>query len=743
MSDTESIVFHEQIDDDCAANAASLLSRPPLHHSGEQRPRADVPQASPHRDDLASNRSGSVQFCVEAPSRRVSTAGGRAAAAHTSRASNAGPSDAHDSEADGGSIHFFVEESGSCLKSNGATRLGSSRGASICFQVEEDGKTEFSCAATNAFAAHVAGASKATSSAAVGAKEAIEKVAEKAAPSLGGKSMRSEAEVSKRSSTRKTFLSNWLQRSRTNSTHVESLAKLENIAGEKGSKNTRSASLLMRTAAGEESSKAHTVSISNRAPSSDARGSVGHVLLREGGRLVATDCSSPDDAVSHLGRPSQRPQRPKNRGAVKQTRAKKAMDSAVASSPESPLPLKDNAVPRPYPQATDAMRPHVSFEMKDLILQAKLYTEHWRLFNEAQRKELARLVQQVMEARRMDSSQDNVYTAPKRTSMLRPDLNDFSAFLNAEGLKVREDDERRRKGAKFSAGGSSCVAAPRKSFPLGGVHVQRRNAASLRKPERETQPVDSPDKSEHFLQPAAATSWFSRLHDAPSRDAVARLAQSLGVLWPPKSQDALFFMTGSRLTEQQRDEFYRAAALQSGASTKVHAELKGLCKEEGLGQRKATRVRPLVTRTSILRKVFALMDVEKKGVIHATELPALRRLLEAERQQLKDDMSGEVSPVSVLARAREERRLLEGTLDTRRPSERAAGLPPPVSTQVMLYSFLLDVIFPLLFSSGFVLFDFATLGLLVFGSIGLSENGASSKFVEWRQAAMHYFEILV
>ncbi|ESL07639.1 hypothetical protein TRSC58_04668 [Trypanosoma rangeli SC58] len=201
-------------------------------------------------------------------------------------------------------------------------------------------------------------------------------------------------------------------------------------------------------------------------------------------------------------------------------------------------------------------------------------------------------------------------------------------------------------------------------------------------------------------------------------------------------------MTGTRLTPQQRDEFYEAVELQCAVSESLHAELQRSVTAQKREPKAAHRKKLMLSRTSILRKAFALMDVDKRGLIRTTDIPAMQCLLEAERKQLEAKAGGGAATATVFARAKAEQRQLSGMIDAKRAAKNSNSASLSAATEVALYGLVIDVIFPLIRASNLVVFDFASLGLLVFGSLYLSEKGASASFVEWREAARRCFEAL-
>lgn len=547
----------------------------------------------------------------------------------------------------------------------------------------------------------------------------------------------------------------------SSATRSEALKTLQDTVNAGESKNTAGESPQLKSPHVEDSVTVPAAACS--APhvgSAHTRNAVNYIVPERGGEKAAakTHKVSVVQANSDSFLPSS--QHRKNNGPDRHASLKNDANYVPVDSPESPRPHSLNMVPKPIAHFAEGTYPPFLPGLDELIVEARLFTEHWHLFNDFQRKELARLVRKVAEARNMDKFNENSGGG-----------RHYSALHSACAADSKRNDVGSPRVWSHLTGSPQA----RGTSYLESAHWRGAKKANLKRPltVKETQVTGLAGKGERVLQKAAESGVsgvgeFPFSHDAPLRDAVARFAHSLGVHWPPKSQEELFFMTGARLTPQQRNEFYEALELQARASNKLYDGVKETfacgvgkntkiskneddgdekkIKEERCGQKKLTRKTPAPTRTSILRKAFALMDVGQKGVIHAGDLPALRRLLGTEREHLLELARGGAvvsSQVPVLSRARSERRLLTGAVDARRASVDAGFdiyLADPARL-VTLYGFLLDVIFPILCSSGFVLFDFATVGFLVFGSMGLSETNATPNFLKWRHAALQYFEL--
>ncbi|EKF38124.1 hypothetical protein MOQ_001665 [Trypanosoma cruzi marinkellei] len=432
---------------------------------------------------------------------------------------------------------------------------------------------------------------------------------------------------------------------------------------------------------------------------------------------------------------------------------KNASTAAVKKSPEGSPPRSSIELPLPYPRPqSDFMQPSNLDALGEWIFQAKLCTEHWRLFNDFQREEIARLIERIAKARQPDSFLQAIDTDVKERKSTEAAPGGFANLYkqrvsakqnadvcrsksNAVPSKIKMASKVPQRARSATSHGISTCRSP----PSGRTQEHR---PSVAKQPKAAEAGQSPAAPHAPSRRAADGGCFSRFQDASSSNGVAKLAQTLGVVWPPSSPDALFFVSGARLTPQQRDEFYEAAELQKAAFAKLHAELQHSSAAQKTATKGARQKKVTPSRTSILRKAFDLMDVDKRGSIHTADLPALQHLLEAERQELELKAVDGVAASSFLTRARGERRNLKGTIDPKRPAAKPEDDATSIAKKVMLHGLVLDVIFPLIRASNLVVIDFSSLGLLVFGSLCLSQKGASASFVKWVQAALHYFEAL-
>ncbi|ORC84808.1 uncharacterized protein TM35_000411780 [Trypanosoma theileri] len=442
-----------------------------------------------------------------------------------------------------------------------------------------------------------------------------------------------------------------------------------------------------------------------------------------------------------------------------QPETKDEMESSFHSGESSPHAA--GVAPVPYPSTMNGPSVPSLFSLEDGIIQAKMYTEHWRMFNDIQREEIAALVRRIIEARKADTIPEVMEGVNRRQATEASTLSGFVDIFNRKGTP--QDNNNRMSSTRNDIPmPSSRDVYPHKMRPQpvlrtsssqnlsSPTHIMRekkKRSISLKK-DMQASRRNNVDKGV-FSFGDKSSQWNT---------AAAKMAQSLSIVWPPKSKDALFFITGSRLTQQQCEEFYEAVILQASSSERVHAEVERATKEvdaiEEKKKRNPMRKKPVPTRTTILRKAFNLIDVDQKGVILATDIPAMRRLLEGERQRIEEIANGGEASKTVLGRARNEQRILKGNIDARRPLERikedaafsssssSSSSTAAIVSESLLYAFVLDVILPLLTASGFLEFDFTTLGLLVFGSVSLGGINTNPELIKWREAALKFFEAL-
>ncbi|KAH9601083.1 hypothetical protein LSM04_009632 [Trypanosoma melophagium] len=428
------------------------------------------------------------------------------------------------------------------------------------------------------------------------------------------------------------------------------------------------------------------------------------------------------------------------------------MESSLHSN--EPSPSATGVVPMPYPSTMDAASVSSLFTLEEGILQAKMYTEHWKMFNDIQREEIASLVRRIMEARKADTLPDVLEAINRRQTTEAATLSGFDDIFNKKG-NLR--GKNRMSSTRNVTPNRSCSGIyPHKMRSTPFLRVSSLHSPSS--PSHTTREIDKHSVSlkndvQTFTRKTVGEGVLSFGDNSSEwHTAAAKVAQSLSIVWPPKSKDTLFFITGSRLTKQQCGEFHEAVKLQASASERVRAEVQRATKEGDATEKrkqKSMKKKPVATRTTILRKAFKLIDIDQKGVILATDIPAMRQLLEAERQHIDEIANGGASSKTILKRARDEQKILKGNIDVRRPSltikQDAASLSLSsitAASESLLYAFVLDVILPLLSASDFLEFDFTTLGLLVFGSVGLSGINTNPDFIKWRQAALHFFEVL-
>ncbi|KAG8340066.1 hypothetical protein TRVL_09106 [Trypanosoma vivax] len=392
-------------------------------------------------------------------------------------------------------------------------------------------------------------------------------------------------------------------------------------------------------------------------------------------------------------------------------------------------------------------------EIQELFLQAQLYTEHWKLYNDLQRDEIVGLIRRIKEARGVTSFSENIeaFKGAKKAAASKVSFVDVT-----NGKREEKESSRARHKSDLNSGSNTGHLSACPQSTAGGVSAAAcapSHNASRKHPEPREISHSSEKLTQVHASPMGTTTtpgfsatdvggeWKSRFEKEVRRDSVRKLADSLGIVWPPPLRDEIYFRTGKRLTPQQREEFYKALALQAKESSKLVNEFHSVCDLDGeLAVSCGTR-KQRVTRTTVLRKGFELMDINKEGVIQAAELPVLRKLLEAEQEQLKRRASGAPRADTILSLAETENTKLNGTVSVsgcakRTPVRRKAGF----NNELALYSLVLEVFFPLLASSGLLAFDFTTMGLLVFGPANTVPTTAYPNFSKWRTAAQHHFQ---
>ncbi|KEG10073.1 hypothetical protein DQ04_04221050 [Trypanosoma grayi] len=797
MSDSESIVFHEQSETESARGSAlpkaaahlhtatatpAAFDRPPLHHAARRtsvtKPSSSQVPGRQHasyggdadHDDAGSDHSESIQFHTEGASRNMSicslprlpnfnnshTAAQPGAHGRVSRTSSRGHLDARKSEVGDESIQFNFEASNNSLYPKQILQSDVSHNESITFQVMEESSADDAAAHKAAAASGDAGQSlspgaKSSASTIVFETEGdTEDQNTKPAPRIEAK------ETSEQPLSKKTVVSNRLSRTSSNlSRSGVGAASVRVDSSKKNQSAPTSGTPEVLLASANDTGNIPSTSQRGRTTAAKTKSDSAKPPRNKAVPQPVVEQVSGDDSIVELGTTTALPKSSGSGGT-----SDERCVATMAPSEDSPL-TPEKVVPLPYPHTADVVPPPSStMTLSEGILQARLYTEHWRLFNDIQREEIARLIQRIMEARRADSLPVSFDTASRQRTDAADAVSDFAGMRRPRGRRQIERDVSARPASPFSTAAysrkrqMSIEKQQQRHQPLqrsppvsGRARVAHGSGAdSPRSPSSARRRSPSRLCSLRESPPAERSGRFVRTLDGPTCVAAAKLAASLGVAWPPHEKDALFFLTGARLTPEQRDEFYEAMALHTAAAAKLQKDMQSACSALSGKRRPAVRKKPLTTRTSILRKAFSLLDVDQQGIIHAVDLPAMRRLLEAERQRLAELVSGAApSMVTVLSRARGEQRKLKGAIDVKRAPVKSERTPTPAAAaaaEVLLYAFVLDVIIPLLSSSGLVMFDFTTVGLLVFGSIGSAEKGANASLATWRQAALQYFEKL-
>ncbi|RNF07861.1 hypothetical protein TraAM80_03119 [Trypanosoma rangeli] len=802
MSDSESIVFCEHTENDSLHGGGPrgpqsnshqkreiplMLDKPPLPRT---KRREIVKQASPplkaahpksssaaaegSHDDWASEHSESICFHIDGAETNASTAtGGVATAVNTPQfppTHDAGGYEAHRTDrgrsgsqrtdCDDESIHFYME--GSIRSRPGVmphTEIVPND--SIIFQVVDDSKTDDTAPGETS----TPPLDKDTASPVVPTLHATKEaegdvLAKKIRSSRAVQARRGEDAPIKENTAKGTAHANQPQRAHPASTRGKRIPSLPLAENTTNNKSTGSIPSSPSSVAAHEEALNHGSALPTILTSEISGAHLGATRTRQGAAPVHSkeDSRVAKSAATGVGKASLPKRRSRSSNLVEQVKVKQAPTAVDKTSSDRSPPLVFTEVPVSCPRTQlDATRVSTLYLLEERILQAKLYTEHWRLFNDVQREEIARLIKLIAKARQPENLLCPLDTGAKEKQPTTVALGGFADLLRQRRTAMRNP-------ADAATRSTSHVPQPRRSLlpgsskralsvPPNGT-VPRGPGLSRRRCDRGVSDArllkaakarrSAPALQEPQPAPVQATrgGWFPQLHNAAARDGASKLAQTLGIIWPPCSPDALFFMTGTRLTPQQRDEFYEAVKLQCAASEGLYAELQRSVTAQPRELRASHRKKLMLSRTSILRKAFTLMDVDKSGLIRTTDIPAMQCLLEAERKQLEAKADGGAKTATVFARAKAEQRQLKGMIDAKRAAKNSNGASLSAATEVALYGLVIDVIFPLIRASNLVVCDFASLGLLVFGSLYLSEKGASASFVEWREAARRCFEAL-
>ncbi|RNF23416.1 hypothetical protein TcG_01408 [Trypanosoma cruzi] len=800
MSDSESIVFREQtannslqsenmqdalIQSSQMPSASPALEKPPLHHTNQRgsrtitQPRPEAKHAKKSlaagersHDDAVSEHSQSIHFSFDGAEHSASIASRtsvrranglqpppKRGGGHLElRSTHLRRSGSQRTDSEDESIQFALETSNSPARPKTAVHSEASPNDSIFFHVVDDTRTDGANSRASVNPQHDASTD--------GIEFTVLNETEGAAEGSLGKSVQTRTDAEKgrvfelpveKKCLKKTVLSNRLRHPHTvllRSGRVSNPSATKRSNGKKLTENIPPATL----------SPAETGSLDAPAIPTPKPLEATEAQL-ESNRMPPTAISMPskDDQCTSKATPKELgntlfpTRRSRSTGFTDPIVIKNASTAAAKKSTEGSPPRISIEVPSPYPRPqSEVMQPSNSDTLEEWIFQAKLCTEHWRLFNDFQREEILRLIERIAKARQPDSFLQVIDTGVKERKSTQAAPGGFANLYKQRVFATQN--------AAFCRGKSNTVPSkiklaskvpPRaRSATTHGISTCRSPLSGRTQDHRP--PVARPPKAAEAGQlpvapqrPPHAPSrrsaggrCLSLFQDASSSDGVAKLAQTLGVVWPPWSPDALFFVSGARLTPQQRDEFYKAAELQKAAFAKLHAELQHSSAAQKRETKGARQKKVTLSRTSILRKAFNLMDVDTRGIIHTADLPALQHLLEAERQELETKAADGVAASSFLTRARGEQRILKGTIDSKRPATKPEDDATSIAKKIMLHGFVLEVIFPLIRASNLVVVDFASLGLLVFGSLCLSQKGASASFVKWFQAALHYFEAL-
>lgn len=432
--------------------------------------------------------------------------------------------------------------------------------------------------------------------------------------------------------------------------------------------------------------------------------------------------------------------------------------------------------------------------------EAARQADMWRAFNEQQREEIERLQRRIAAAKRQDrTALDPGYLPQPAATQPTP----TSRRPSPAARPVATAPPRTR-----STGPGYANATP------GARHVARMNEAAPatewsvgqhqqgRRPRGNRTPSPSPQPRHTTPHPHAPNA-----HTSASAAAAATVASLLGVLWPPVRPGELYFVTGSRLTPQQVEGFYETVHVQQqqqsdceAAATKATATaLTVLSPSKALRSQQrhspslartpsavATHRRPAMRRSHVLREVFDLLDCNKRGLLYASEVPALQHLITVELAKLEAQTPDTATAAATVpsphsgGRRRNDAVLWEAAAREHDMYAKAyAGLsrglsvvdkgiitgpalpgydrtpsPPTGSGRhhginkatrlALLLSFAVNVVLPLAAASRIHALDFPTLSLVVFAAVDRNDPALmqSPEGQAWRRVVTQYFDIL-
>ncbi|KAK7195121.1 hypothetical protein NESM_000435700 [Novymonas esmeraldas] len=179
--------------------------------------------------------------------------------------------------------------------------------------------------------------------------------------------------------------------------------------------------------------------------------------------------------------------------------------------------------------------------------------------------------------------------------------------------------------------------------------------------------------------------------------------------------------------------------------------------------------RKAVRRSRVLREVFDVMDLKRQGTIVLEFLPSLARLFEGELAAIEHAraalLHGTAAPLQSLLDAAAASRALHasswcgtrggaagihgepGTMDDGALGHE--GLAPDAQADAMhlthrllLLSFAVNVVIPIVSSSRIPLLDFSTLCMLVYAAVDNVDHAMDAPREEWRQVVQQYFHAL-
>ncbi|CBH10732.1 hypothetical protein, conserved [Trypanosoma brucei gambiense DAL972] len=419
------------------------------------------------------------------------------------------------------------------------------------------------------------------------------------------------------------------------------------------------------------------------------------------------------------------------------------------------VPNAATLLPLPFPQTPGRKVSLKAPDVEEMVLQAKVHTEYWRMFNDVQREEVAQLTERIVRTREGGT---NVWEG--KAEKEKPSQTSRPLCFSDLFKKTRKDSNRSGNRGRTNAGGAhtspgamstGCGRLTDENKPsanhLGGCYDET-GIGTLRIPSPNKRRWPLTRKARRPRPPKTEKTGNSRFENISKEvrdDALAKFAELSGVAWPPSSRDELLFLTGVRLTPKQREQFYESMQLYTVASWKVNMNVYAACEQETApSNAREVKRKVRVTRTTLLRKAFAVMDIEKTGVISVALLPSVRQLLEEERRNLQDALSGRKTQEAFLTRSRNEKAKLSGRVNTTVSQKKTEGDDDVKAVSALrIYRLVLDVLLPLLGASGLLTFDFTTVGLLVFGTLGLSTAGASPSFLKWREATLRCFDSLL